>query len=208
MARGSPSPSCPVQLSLDQFVADFGLALKAVDATAPQGGSRTRIYQPGVGPLTEADAVGRAVRHLREIRPGFYGDAAPRPYPGSRQTCDLVIPGSLAIEFKLIRPFGDNGLEAEHWSENVLHPYAGNTSSISDCLKLLEAGFAEAKAVVVFGYEHTPPRIPLETAVRAFEVISRDVLGIKLGTRHEAQFSGLIHPVHQQGKVYGWDVLG
>jgi hypothetical protein len=112
------------------------------------------------------------------------------------------------MEFKLIRPFGDNGVEAEHWSENVLHPYPGNVSSIGDCRKLSESGFSERKAIVVFGYEHTPPRIPLNRAIQAFESITRHVLDIRLGPREQAELLGLIHPVHQQGRVYGWEVLG
>ena len=128
-------------------------------------------------------------------------------YPNSRQHCDLVIPDEWAIEFKLIRPFGDNGAEAEHWSENVLHPYPGNTSSIGDCIKLVRSGFPERKAIVIFGYEHTPPQIDLTVAVKAFEVIAEQVLGIELGIGYSAEFKQLIHPVHQQGKVFGWEVL-
>jgi len=43
----------------------------------------------------------------------------------------------VALEFKIARPFGDNGKEAENWSVNLPHPYAGNVSVIGDCLKLL-----------------------------------------------------------------------
>lgn len=195
-------------IQLDEFVHDFSMALKAVDAAAPQGRSRTRTYRPGVGPLGEADAIAYALPYLQAQRPNLYSTARPRPYPGSRQFCDLVIPGEWAIEMKLIRPFGDNGLQAEHWSENILHPYPGNTSSIGDCFKLLESGFPERKAVVVFGFEHTPSQIDLEPAARAFEVVAEQVCAIELGARHCAQCSDLIHPVHQQASVFGWEVLG
>ncbi|MCG3201555.1 MAG: hypothetical protein NFCOHLIN_01425 [Gammaproteobacteria bacterium] len=60
---------------------------------------------------------------------------------------DLLVPGEWAVELKVVRPFGDNGKPAEHWSENVLHPYAGNTSSLGDCLKLLASGLSERKVV-------------------------------------------------------------
>ncbi len=196
-------------LSVGDFVNDFAVALKAVDKTGPQGASRTRTYRPGVGPLTEDDAINRALLFLKtEIRPAIYSSASSRPYPNSRQKCDLVIPNEWAIEFKLIRPFGDNGIEAEHWSENILHPYAGNTSSIGDCIKLSQSGFPERKAIVVFGYEHFPPQIELETAVRSFEVVAEQVIGIQLSECHFAQFGPLIHPVHQQGKIFGWEILG
>ena len=196
-------------LSLDQVVDDFADAFKAVDATRPQGASRTRTYRPGIGPLTEADAVNRALRYLQvEIQHSSYQDASSKQYPNSRQQCDLVIPNEWAIEFKLLRPFGDNGKEAEHWSENVLHPYPGNVSSIGDCIKLMKSEFSERKAIAVFGYEHSPPQIDITTATDSFDVIAKLVVGINLGERQSAKFGPLIHPVHQQGKLFGWEVLG
>jgi len=195
-------------LSLDKMVDDFAKAFNAVDAMRPQGSSRTRIYRPGIGPLTEADAVNRALRYLQgELQHSIYQDASPKQYPNSRQQCDLLIPDEWAIEFKLLRPFGDNGNEAEHWSENVLHPYPGNVSSIGDCIKLIESGFSERKAIVVFGYEHSPPQIDIAIAIDAFEFIAKKVVGIELGERRSARFGPLIHPVHQQGKVFGWEVV-
>jgi hypothetical protein len=196
-------------LSLGQVVNDFAEAFKAVDATRPQGASRARVYRPGIGPLTEADAVNKALRYLQEeLQHSIYQDASPRQYPNSRQQCDLVIPGEWAIEFKLLRPFGDNGKEAEHWSENVLHPYPGNVSSIGDCIKLMDSGFSERKAIIVFGYEHSPPQIDITTATDSFEVIAKLVVGIDLGERKSAKFGPLIHPVHQQGRLFGWEVIG
>jgi hypothetical protein len=62
--------------------------------------------------------------------------------------------------------------------------------------------------VVIFGYEHSPTVIDITTAIEAFEVIAKQVVGIELGERQSATFSPLIHPVHQQGKVFGWQVHG
>lgn len=123
--------------SIGEIVADLASALRTVDSERPQGRSKTRLYQPGVGPLTESEALRMALTHLRELKPHVYGSARSVRYPGVRQCCDLVLPGQWAIECKLIRPFGDNGMEAEHWSEDILHPYPGNISAIGDCLKLL-----------------------------------------------------------------------
>lgn len=197
----------PAALPLHRIVNDFAGAFKAVDQMKPQGRSRTRVYQPGIGPLAEAEAIRLAVDYLKERGDAIYLDAGPAPYPGSRQLCDLVIPGHWAIEFKLIRPYGDNGREAEHWSENILHPYPGNTSALGDCLKLLESRFVERKAVIVLGYEHTPPQLPLEPAVRAFEAIATQVLSLPLGDRQSAKFIDLVHPHHQQGTVYAWPLI-
>lgn len=147
-----------------------------------------------------------SLRHLREKAPA-YRHACPQRYSGSRNECDVVIAGEWAIEIKLARPFGDNGRPAERWSENLLYPYPGNTSSIGDCLKLLNSSFQERKAVIVFGYEHTPPKIPLEPAVKAFELIADKVVGLHLSPRVQMTVRDLIHPHHQQATVYGWEVV-
>ncbi|MGH7183394.1 MAG: hypothetical protein ACREJN_15650, partial [Nitrospiraceae bacterium] len=115
---------------------------------------------------------------------------------------------SWALELKIIRPFGDNGNAAEHWSENVLHPHPGNTSSLGDCLKLLKANLPVRKAVIVFGYEHSPAQISLDPAMSAFELIAKEVLGIELGPKHHVMREGLIHPVHQVLRVFGYEILG
>jgi hypothetical protein len=194
-------------LALSEIVGDLAHALKAADSEAPVGASRTRTYSPGIGPLSEAAAIIAALKHLKTARPEYQA-ASPRPYPNSRKICDLLIPTEWAIEAKLLRPFGDNGRPAEHWIENILYPYRGTTSAIGDCYKLIESGFVERKAVVVFGFEHSPPQIGLEPAIRAFELVAEHVCGFKLSERVEAFFRDCIHPHHQQGSVYGWEVVG
>jgi len=131
-------------------------------------------------------------------------------YRGTARTkrCpDLLIRGAWAVEFKLVRPFGDDGKEAENWSVNLLHPYEGNVSAIGDCLKLECLDCAERKAVLAIGYEHTPPRISLAPLFAAFEVVARDVMGISLSQCAQVTRLGLVHPVHQQLLVAGWEVL-
>jgi len=148
------------------------------------------------------------LNELTGRRVGAYEGCGPRGYPGSRNTCDVVLPKSWAIEIKLARPFGDNGKPAERWSENVLYPYPGNTSALGDCIKLLGSGFSERKAIIIIGYEHSPPRTPLESAIRSFELIASNVLGIRLNPRTEVLVPDLVHESHQQARVYGWEVLG
>src|SRR5215813_6237928 len=130
-------------MELSVFVEDFADALAEID--------RNRLshkqFQPGIGPFGEADAVRAALPELRKKSIDRYEKAVMKRVP------DLLIPGSWALELKIIRPFGDNGMPAEHWSENILHPYPGNTSSLGDCLKLI--GAPERKGVVIFGYEHS-----------------------------------------------------
>jgi hypothetical protein len=84
----------------------------------------------------------------------------------------------------------------------TIAPYVG------DSIKLIESGFRERKAIVIFGYEHSPPLIDISVAIDSFEAIAKQVVGIELGERQSARFGPLIHPVHQQGKVFGWQVFG
>jgi len=192
-------------MELSSLVADFASALGEVDANNPVGSSGR--FKPGCGPLTESEVTALILRRLRE-RNAIYSRAAAKRYPRGRAECDFVLPGEWAVEVKLARPFGDNGKPAERWSENLLYPYAGNTSSLGDCLKLLGSEFPERKAVLVIGYEHTPPLIPLEPAVRGFELLASQVLGLNLSSREQVIVTGLVHPFHQQASVYGWQVIG
>jgi hypothetical protein len=190
-------------ISLSDFVAQFAGSLKEVDNRGPQH----KNYQPGIGPHTESRTVDLVIEELKGVHPELYGGAGEKTFPSSRKRCDLVIPEEWAIELKLARPFGDNGRESQHWIKNLLYPYRGNTSAIGDCLKLLESNFSERKAVVIFGYEHMPPEISLEVAVESLEVIVEEVCQIQLGPRVESKVTNLIHPVHQQARVYGWEVI-
>ena len=121
---------------------------------------------------------------------------------------DLLIPGHWQVELKVIRPFGDNGKEAENWSQNLLHPYRGNTSSIGDCLKLIGSNRPEKRAVLVFGFEHDPVRISLSPCVEGFELLAERLMRIQLSGRVEETRKPLIHPEHQVLRVFAWEVLG
>ena len=175
----------------------FADGLRAIDA----GGVPHKAFKPGVGPYGEAEAVRLALQHMRTQSPEFFAAAKTKRLP------DVLIPGQWALEFKIVRPFGDNGFPAEHWSENILHPYPGNTSSLGDCMKLLQSGLPERKGIVVFGYEHAQAVVPLDPAIRSFELLAEQIMQIKLTARIERRLEGLIHPVHQVLRVFGWEVL-
>jgi hypothetical protein len=185
-------------MELSAFVEDFADALAEVD----RSGLSHKHFQPGIGPFGEADAIRAALPELRKKNFDRYERAVMKRLP------DLLIPGSWAFEFKIIRPFGDNGKPAEHWSENILHPYSGNTSSLGDSLKLLEANLPVRKGIVIFGYEHSPAQVSLDPAISSFELIALNVLGIKIGPKCHAMRKDLVHPVHQVLRVFGYEVLG
>jgi hypothetical protein len=183
-------------MQLDQVIRDVADVLVAID----QSRAPFREFRPGVGPYGEPQLVRAIAQRLNEFG-AYRGTVCTKRCP------DLLIRGAWAVEFKLVRPFGDNGKEAENWSVNLVHPYGGSVSAIGDCLKLEGLDGAERKAVLVIGYEHTPPRISLAPLFAAFEVVARDVMGISLSQRAQVTRLGLVHPVHQQLLVAGWEVL-
>jgi hypothetical protein len=191
----APAKLQQVMISLQEFVEDVADTLVAIDrSTRP-----FRSFQPGVGPYGEPQLMKLVAVQLNTV-------ATYRGSVRTRRTPDLLIPGEWAFEFKITRPFGDNGKEAENWSVNLLHPYAGNVSTIGDCYKLIQWNGSERLAVVVIGYEHTPPKISLNPLVAAFEAVCRISLGIPLSERIETRRTGLVHPVHQSVRVFAWEL--
>lgn len=182
-------------VALPKLVARIADELVAIDCS----GQAFRHFSPGVGPFGEPQLIRLLADRIRKSPE--YAEAATRRAP------DLLIPSQWAIEFKIARPFGDNGKEAENWSVNLLHPYPGNVSVVGDCLKLLEHSGSERRAALVIGYEHTPAKIDLSPLFASFEAIARNVMSLRLSDRVEQRRLGLCHPVHQQLRVAAWEVL-
>lgn len=193
-------------LPLQRVIENFAGALKEVDEQEPVEGS----YDPGIGPHPEDEAVSLALELLKESSPERYAGASPHPYPSSGRECDVMIPGAWAIEVKLARPYRDNGDVSPYWVKKVLSPYPddypGSRSAVGDCLKLASSDFEERKALMVIGYEHDPPKIEVDTAIEALELITEEVQGVQLGPRHESSAEDLVHDVFEQSTVYGWEV--
>lgn len=183
-------------MTLQEIIDDIGEAIVSIDSS----GERFRGFQLGVGPYGEPQLVRLIVQHLNENPK--YGRAV-----RTKRTPDLLIPNEWALEFKIARPFGDNGKEAENWSVNLIHPYPGNVSTIGDCQKLARYPGSERRAVIVVGYEHDPPVISLTPLVQSFEVIATHVFAIKLSSRVEIQRKHLVHPVHKSLRLFAWEVL-
>src|SRR5580692_10740188 len=108
-------------MELKQVVDDIAAALFSIDRC----GVPHKHFQSGVGPYGEPQLVSAVAEHLNRI-PTYNNRVK------TKRTPDLVIPDNWALEFKIARPFGDNGREAENWSVNLLHPYAGNVSTVGD----------------------------------------------------------------------------
>ena len=183
-------------MDLQEIVLDITDAIIKIDASAIP----FKSFRPGVGPYGEPQLLKLIADYLNHL-PKYKSRVV------TKRTPDLLIPGEWALEFKIARPFGDNGKEAENWSVNLLHPYPGNISTIGDCYKLAELKGPERKAVSVIGYEHSPPKIDITPLIDSFEVIARKVTDIKLSQRIEMKRDGLIHPIHQSVRIFVWEVL-
>jgi hypothetical protein len=175
---------------LVKIIADI---LKKYDAEKPIH----KAFKTGIGPYGEPQIVSIISARLNQAGiPAI-----------TRRTPDLDIKGDWAIEFKIVRPFGDNGKEAENWTVNLLHPYPGNVSLIGDALKLLQLSNFHHKGLFIIGYEHNPAKINLDPIIASFELITQNVMKIKLGDRIEEKRIDLVHPEHQVVRCIGWELV-
>lgn len=190
----------------------FAAALSAADARSPVAlNARTKVpYQPGIGPHPESSAVRLMVEELTALDPEVYtGSGLGVAYPEApRQKCDWCIGPradgwAWAIEVKLLRFLGDNGGPNDNMLMHVLSPYPQHRSAVTDCDKLRSAALGDRSAVLIYGFDSAD--WPLTPAIDAFEIVARSRGPV--GPRHEAQFSGLVHPVHRSGSVFVWEVL-
>ena len=155
-----------------------------------------KAFKPGIGPFGEPQIV-----HIISERLTNKGIPAK-----TRRTPDLDILSDWAVEFKIVRPFGDNGKEAEEWTVNLLHPYPGNVSLIGDALKLKQLPNYDHKGLFIIGYEHNPAIISLDPIIASFELIAQNVMNINLRERIEEKRIGLVHPTHQVVRCIGWEL--
>ena len=167
-------------------------------------------YQAGLGPHTESSTLAKVRLKLPAVDPSMYSQIdTDVPYPTApRQKCDwrwtLPAGEKLYIEAKMMRLMGDNGRPNDNILCHILSPYPQQRSALTDCQKLVNAGFDGSLAILIYGYEYQG--YPLEPVIRAFETLASKI--VTLSPAPVATFSGLVHPVHRQGAVYAWAVAG
>lgn len=72
-------------------------------------------------------------------------------------------------------------------------------SALTDCGKLIRSGLPGRKAIVIFGYDYDD--WPMDPAIET--LASQRVI---LGDQHAATYDHLVHPVHQRGRVFAWEI--
>lgn len=179
-------------MELEAVVSALADIPQAFDTEAPVH----KHFQAGIAPFGEPQLVGIIAQRL-----SAQGHAAK-----TQRTPDLRISEEWALEFKIVRPFGDNGKEAEDWSVNMLHPYAGNVSLLGDAVKLRGLDGFLHKGLVVLGFEHQLSRISLDPLLDSFESIASRVMHIALTPRIEQKRGPLVHPEHQMLRCIGWEL--
>jgi hypothetical protein len=65
------------------------------------------------------------------------------------------------------------------------------------------SGLPGRKAIVIFGYDYDG--WTMDPAIEAFETLASE--RVVLGDRHEAAYDHLVHPVHQRGRRFAWEVM-
>jgi hypothetical protein len=187
------------------IVRDFASGLRMADEKRPQAKS----YRPGIGPHTEKETIQLVVAALLAVPSSPYNGRVSLevPYPNSpRAKCDVCLGLSpdwqWVIEIKMLRLMGDNGKPNDNMLMHILSPYPGHRSAVTDCEKLLTSGLRGRKAVVIYGYDYDS--WPMDPAIEAFEVLARS--RVSLSNPVVAEVSGLAHPVHQRGRVFGWEI--
>ena len=196
-------------MELSKFTADFAAGLYAADRRSPVAiNQRSKAsFKPGIGPHTESAATTLIMAELALANPGLYQQYSLNvPYGNGRRKCDVCLGESpdweWAIEIKLLRFLGDNGQPNDNILMHILSPYPEHRSALTDCEKLLASGLAGRKAILVYGFQSET--WPLEPAIEAFETLANS--RVSLSTRCQAEFSGLVHPVHSHGKVFAWQI--
>src|SRR5215471_13271188 len=102
----------------------------------------------------------------------------------------------------MLRLISDNGKLNDNMLMHILSPYPAHRSTLTDCEKLAASGLGGRKAILIFGYEYDGwDMIP---TIEAFETLALE--RVRLGVRNTARFADLVHPVHQQGAVFAWEI--
>ncbi len=191
-------------VTLSELANDFSTSLVRVDSIMPVWPP----YQPGIGPHSEAEAVKLITKDMQASHPERYASIAlGAQYPErQRQRCDLVIgePAEWAVEVKPLRLLGDNGKLNDNMLMHVLSPYPAHRSAVTDVTKLRTSHFDCHLGILIYALDYED--WPMEPAIQAFEALA--VRRASLLDRVVVDFHGLVHPVHQRGGVYAWEIGG
>lgn len=188
----------------EQLIAsEFARILKQKDSEA----LAFKNYSPGVGSFDEI----RLVNFFEENQSVEFRNtlALKREikYPNSEERLDLIFTKNndevLLVEFKLCRPFRNNGSFDEHFYKTIFSPYDNNTL-MTDILKLGSSSITGNKYIMFVYFEpsqHSNTLLSLNRIISKIISDSKFYYGTKLEESATAHFTDLIHPIHQSGAI-------
>lgn len=185
---------------LDRLTKDLASALMSIDGR--HGTSRTK----GSDAVLRGPAgLGILLTLAKRSDSTWYREVAiDVPYStDQRQKCAARVvtsDGTLFMEWKSMTLMTESGNPKVNALTEILSPYRQHNSALTDCLRLSKSNFQGGKAIVIAGYSYKD--MLLEPAIEAFEAAAAPA--VMLSGRSEASFSGLSHPVHQEGKIIAW----
>ena len=191
-------------IPLEQFIQDFANAVIAADHTRPQtvDPETGALAKPGIGPLPDAEALRLIARELELAVPSAFAGSISLdvPYPDAPdQTCSLCIGAApewaFAAEVRMLRYVSEDG----RLNDNIL---AHHRAAVASCVRLAASPLGASKAVIIYGFDDR--QWPLDPAIDGFERLAR--AKVELGSRCEAKFDNLWHPVYARGRAFGWTI--
>ena len=193
---------------LDRLTKDLASIFTSIDGrqkSSKRKSNDASWHKVLCGPL----GLAALLEEARRSDPAWYRELGTGvPYStDKRQTCAaqlVTAEGTLFMEWRLLTLKTESGKPNDKALTEILSPYRQHRSALTDCLRLSKSNFAGGKAIVIAGYNYKD--MPLEPAVSAFEASAAAV--VRLSQRCEASFTGLSHPVHQEGKVFAWLIEG
>lgn len=197
-------------LKLEHIVCQIANILEEFDSTCPKQLYRDGVYfKPGIGPFREVPLVKQIAKQLSDG--GISGRSVvarthQRPDMSLQLSGDVSDTKDWAFEFKIVRPYGNNGKVATNWSRRLLYPREGNESLMGDALKLRTLPGFHHKALIAICFQEDAPELELEPFLASFELITKDIIKVPLGERIEEKRIGLVHPVHQILRCIGWQL--
>ena len=170
-------------------------------------------YGAGIGSEDEPRQVALIASALRKHSPDYDDLRLEVPYPVSGGSCDLVLPGGIPVECKLLRYWRANGDPEDSMPRQVLSPFHSNTL-LSDAAKLARSGFEDPGGLLGLFYVRNaadPVSIRMlaerYTATELAEKTALDIrywFDIEVEVCAVAPFDGLRHPVQARGAAITW----
>jgi hypothetical protein len=188
--------------ALTRLADDIATVIPTVDANTEGQ------YGDGIGSEDEPRQVELLVDELQRHSARYQGTRQEVPYPDGSGGCDIVLPGEIPVECKLIRHWRANGDSEDYMPKQVFSPFHKNTL-LTDAQKLHTSGFERDGGLLGLFYKRSdsdpesvanlPERF---TAERLAEKTARDIeywFDIDVDVCGVAEFDGLQHPVQAQG---------